>query len=408
MNLLACLFVFAPATLQVGPGREFSRIESALLKAEPGSVIEVYPSETAYERTALMVRTPKLKIVGMGTKPIRLDGKGFDYSGEGPVPRAIIQFNPDSTGSTIQNFELTGAHNQSHNGAGVRIQSANKITIKDCFIHGNDMGIMSNGEKGNENAAKDQLVDHCRIYANGDLADPGYNHNLYLGGTSVTLRNCEVFGSLTGHNVKSRAHYTLLEYCFIHDSANRECDFVEAWDTERTNSNAVLAGCIVAKRVDCPGNRTVIHFGKEKGKRNGTLFLVNTTVITPFASAVVDLTDSAAKAAILNSVIFNPEHQKPTLVGMVEGIIPSSIQGKSNWMSSAYSLDGTTIDINTFWTDGELGITAPAYKILKPNPIWKAEPGYFFDGDGNLIPELAPGMILGGSGIRPGLEFKPL
>jgi hypothetical protein len=308
MNLLVHLLLL-PATLQVGPGKEFSRIEDAMKRVEPGGVIEVYPKENGYEQTALLVRTPKLKIIGMGEKPVRISGKGFDYSGVGSIPRAIIQFDPGSSGSTIQNFELTGAHNEYHNGAGIRIQAANKITVKGCYIHANDMGIMSNGEKGNENAGKDQLIDHCRIYQNGDLNDPGYNHNLYLGGTSVTLRNCEVFGSLTGHNVKSRAHYTLLEYCFIHDSANRECDFVEAWDTERANSNAVLAGCIVAKRPDCPGNRSVIHFGKEKGTRKGAVYLVNTTVVTPFASPVIDLTDSHAAAVILNSVIYNPDQR---------------------------------------------------------------------------------------------------
>ena len=41
------------------------------------------------------------------------------------------------------------------------------------------------------------------------------------------MRGCEVHSSLTGHNVKSRAHRTVVEACYIHDSANREFDLVD-------------------------------------------------------------------------------------------------------------------------------------------------------------------------------------
>ena len=150
------------------------------------------------------------------------------------MPRAIFQFNPEATGCRLEGFELSGAHNESHNGAGVRINQADHVTIHDCSIHDNDMGIMSNGN-GSLASAVDQRIEHCAIHHNGDLARPGYNHNLYLGGTSVTLRFCEVAHSLTGHNVKSRAHYTRVEYCFVHDSANREFDLVDAAESRQVH-----------------------------------------------------------------------------------------------------------------------------------------------------------------------------
>ena len=167
----------------------------------------------------------------------------------------------------------------------MRINQANHVTVRNCSIHDNDMGIMSNGD-GSLATAVDQRIEECRIYRNGDPAEPGHNHNLYLGGTSVTLRFCEIHHSLTGHNVKSRAHYTRVEYCYVHHSANREFDLVDAAETARPQSDAVLLGNIIVKDPQCKGNRAVIHFGQDGGKEhNGTLYLAFNTIVTPFICA---------------------------------------------------------------------------------------------------------------------------
>jgi len=136
-----------------------------------------------------------------------LSGTGFYYSGVGRVPRAIFQFNKGADHCTLDGFVLLGAHNKSHNGAGVRINQANHIVLRKCDIHGNDMGIMSNGD-GTLETGVNQLIENCEIHHNGSLEEPGYNHNLYLGGTSATIQFCEIHHSITGHNVKSRAHHT--------------------------------------------------------------------------------------------------------------------------------------------------------------------------------------------------------
>ncbi|MFN8219030.1 MAG: hypothetical protein U0S12_02720 [Fimbriimonadales bacterium] len=60
------------------------------------------------------------------------------------------------------------------------------------------------------------------------MADPGYNHNLYLGGTSVTIQFCEIYGALTGHNLKSRAHFTRVQYNLHPRLREPEMDLVDA------------------------------------------------------------------------------------------------------------------------------------------------------------------------------------
>jgi hypothetical protein len=288
VSMCLCAATFA-ATLDVGTSRRFARIEEALAKATPGDVIVVYPGD--YKKTALLVKTPKVTLKAAAEK-VTLDGAGFNYSGRGSIPRAIIQFEASANDCTLEGFILLNASNESFNGAGVRINQANNITVRNCVIQKNDMGIMSNGSV-QANTATNQLIEGCLISDNGTTKQPGYNHNLYLGGTSVTVRKCEIARSVTGHNIKSRAHITRVEHCYVHDSANREFDLVDGkGNTDVLNSDAYLVDNKIHKSDTCTGNRNVIHFGKDgDAHHTGTLYLVRNTIRTQYATAIVDISD---------------------------------------------------------------------------------------------------------------------
>lgn len=357
--------------------------------ASAGDTIEVFPQQGGYVRPALRVTTARLTFRGVGSSPILLDGTGYQYSGQGPTPRAIFQFEPSASDCLVENFELRGAHNDSHNGSGVRINGASRVKILRCSIHANDMGIMSNGASGDPTSASDQLIESCDIYSNGDPSEPGYNHNLYLGGTSVTIRNCNIYGSLTGHNLKSRAHYLVVAGCYIHDSANRELDLVEAWDTERPNSNAVLLSNVIAKDPNCAGNRGVIHFGRESGVRRGTIFLFGNTILTPFASAVVQLSSPDCGSEFVNTIIVNTAQNSPTFIGVSNGASLTSVGGRVNWFSKGYSIAGTNIDPATTFSSPNLsenlGIGPPNFGAKRLDPLWKPVSATYRDGLGNVI-----------------------
>lgn len=356
------------ANLEVGPARQFSRIEDAAAAAQPGDVVLVYPLPDGkpYEKTAVFVRQPRLTFRALpadGQKWITISGKGFDYSGIGSTPRAIFQFNLGADGCLLEGFELTEAHNGSHNGAGVRINQANHVTVRLCSIHDNDMGIMSGGD-GNPQRAVDQRIEHCLLDHNGSLEAPGYNHNLYLGGTSVALRFCEVHHSLTGHNVKSRAHHTRVEYCYIHDSANREFDLVDAADTERPESHALILGCVIAKNLDSHGNRTVIHFGQDGGREHdGTVTLAFNTIVTSFIAPVVELSAPASKARLIGNLVTDGGRRQANqqIVGVRGGAKAENAGGQFNLFSGGFAAPSDTFDPtkNTFRRlDGPL-FTAP-------------------------------------------------
>lgn len=354
------------AELHVGAGKAFDRPEKALAAAKPGDTITLHPlaGDKPYEGVALFVATPRLTIRSAGKDRIKLSGAGFDYSGEGHIPRAIIQFNPGADGCALEGVELFGAHNKSHNGAGVRINQASDVTVRNCDIHDNDMGIMSNGN-GTPDAGKNQLIESSLIHANGSNEDPGYNHNLYLGGTSVRLIACEIFASTTGHNVKSRAHQTFILNCFIHDAANREIDLVDAkGDTNVPNSDAVLIGNIIAKDPKCAGNRAVIHFGQDGGKgRDGTIWLAHNTILTPFVAPVLTLSTPEANARLINNLVCNPGNPQNNQV-LVDFTKPGAgaVTGSGNWLSAGFS---PAVPASLRARHGEKGANPPFADLAK-------------------------------------------
>ena len=294
------------AVLEVGDDKPFQQLEKAVAAAKNGDEIIVHPKRdgTAYRQSAVLVRTPNLTIRSADPqKPVELDGDGFVYSGRGDIPRAIVQFDPEASGCTLDGFRLVNARNESHNGAGVRINQANDVMIRNCEIRDNDMGIMSNGETAKRSGAR-QMIEKCTITDNGTGKDPGFNHNLYLGGTSVTVRECTIARAVTGHNLKSRAHLNFIVRNHIYDSCNRELDLVDAeGTTDVPGSDSFLIGNTIAKDPKCGGNKAVVHFGRDgNASHDGTVWLIGNTIRTPFISPVVDVS-SGNGAVFIDNVI---------------------------------------------------------------------------------------------------------
>lgn len=344
-----------PHLVTVGPDQQCVTLEEAYMNATDNSTILVYPhaDTTPYLRPTLQVLKPGIVFRGVmvGEQRIKLDGAGYDYDGAGSTPRAIFQFNPGADGCQVAGFELYNASNSTYNGAGVRINQANNVMVRNCEIHDNDMGIMSNGNVA-DGSGSGQRIEFNHIHHNGTQLDPGYNHNLYLGGASARVLCCEIDHATTGHNLKSRAHYNLIEACFIHESANRELDLVDdSATTAMPESHSVLVDNIIVKDPTCQGNHAVIHFGQDGGNdHNGTLYLVNNTISTPFISPVVTLSASNAKLAIYNNIIWDQGTGQAgqSLLAVNGGALLSNATGGYNWMSNGQTIPvGTNIDDGT-------------------------------------------------------------
>ena len=352
-------------TLDVGPDRKYASPADALAAAKPGDTILIHPRADGkpWEGVALRITIPRLTITALpSTHPVTLSGTGFDYSGEGSMPRAIIQFDPEASGGVVENLELKDARNQSHNAAGVRINQASGVTVRACRISGNDMGVMSGGSFKDKTGA-DQLIEGCTILANGCDKDPGFNHNLYLGGTSVTVRGCEISGSTTGHNLKSRAHFNLIEYNHIHDAANYEIDLVdEKGNTDALSSDAIILGNFIDKARDCKGNRGVLHFGKDgQADHTGCAFIVMNTIRTTFVSPVVTLNAAGASLVFDDNVVLDRGEKQHGVLVQLDGPTPESTTGRGNRWPETFT-GGQRIaagdpvaweDLHLRWPDGK-------------------------------------------------------
>lgn len=357
--------------LEVGANKNYKRIEDAYNFAHPGDTIRIHclPGGNSYEKVAIGVNMANIRIVGVpdaeGHLP-RIDGKGFDYSGEGKVPRAVFQFNAQADHCRVSHLEIFGAHNDSHNGAAIRINEANHTSIMDCDIHGNDMGIMSNGDFSKMSGAE-QRIERSHIHHNGDMTEPGFNHNLYLGGTSAFVMGCEIDHSLTGHNFKSRAHWNHLEGCYIHESANRECDLVDDPKTTlNINSHSIILNCILMKGKEIKGNRDVIHFGQDgNNAHNGTLFLIQNTICTPYISPVVTLTTRGSNLQVYNNIVYDGgEFQNgQVFVAVSGGASLSDVRGSNNWFSAGFTLGNEVTITDTL--QGAKGMKLPFRAIEK-------------------------------------------
>jgi hypothetical protein len=172
-----------------------------------------------------------------------------------------------------------------------------------------------------------------------------------LGGTSVTVQFCTIEDSLTGHNLKSRAHFTLVEHCLVSGAANREFDLVDSWDTRRPNSNAVLVGNVIIKMPGRHGgNHAVINFGQENGRHNGTIYVINNTIQTSYLTTI-ELSSPDASARFVNNLVEDLDQPHPRLADVSNGASLKSVLGAYNVLSPGFDISGTRLDTATLYTD---------------------------------------------------------
>lgn len=307
LPLLVLATLGQAADVVIGAGRGFLRIEDGLSALKAGDTLLIYPRPDGqpYEQVAIRITEPDITVRSAPGTTVALDGTGVLYTGSGAVPRAIIEFAPDAHGGRVEGLHLTNARNRDGNAAGIRINAADNVTIANCVLASNDMGIISNGS---HDRMRGLVIRDCHIHGNGAPDGRELSHNCYLSGADARLIGCRIEGSVDGHNLKSRTRSLLVEGCIIRHSANRECDVVDAEGvTDRPGGIVLLVGCVIVKDPNCTGNRGVIHVGQDGGgNRLATCWLLHCTIIHPFSTAVVELSAPGAEVALLNTVIADP------------------------------------------------------------------------------------------------------
>lgn len=318
--LFAVMTSAAAAVYDVGPGKPYATIAAvpALVAGDTVNIHSGTYNEVKRWTVSGTAGSP-ITIRGIGaTRPV-INANGKPVSGSGSIPRGVFQIN--GSHYVIENLELTNARN-GNNGAGIRITGgATHVTIRNCRIRNNDMGMMSD----NCDAV---LIEGCEIDHNGTADFSGYSHNLYMGGTGLTIRGCHIHDAVHGQNVKSRAHFSALFYNRIEHSQDGEVGLVDAPETTSAHSHAVMIGNVIISKDRGSGwnNARFVLFGAESGNaHNGTLFFLHNTCIAG-ATTNTFLTISHADADLVarNNVFVGSTKMTSLTAG-------ASALGSGNW-----------------------------------------------------------------------------
>jgi hypothetical protein len=236
--------------LFVGPGHELARPSDAARVARDGALVEIVAGD--YKGDVAVWRQDDLTLRGVGPRPhLRAGGR----SAEG---KAIWVIKGDRV--TVENIELSGAKVPSHNGAGIRAEGSG-LTIRGCRFHHNEMGLLTNPSPSSVVVIEDSEFDHNRT----DTSRHGkLGHNIYIHRISrFVLRNSQVHGAETGHQVKTRARRNEIRGNRIRDADGASSfllDISEGGDAQVTGNRF--------EQSARASNRTAIAFAGEAGNRS--------------------------------------------------------------------------------------------------------------------------------------------
>jgi hypothetical protein len=97
---------------------------------------------------------------------------------------------------------------------------------------------------------------------------------------------------------------------------------------------------VIVKAPNAGGNKTTIHFGQDGGfDHTGTLYVVHSTILSPYISPVVDLSAPGAGVSFTNCLVVDPTGSAngQVLVNARNGALMSNAAGHYMWMSSGFS-----------------------------------------------------------------------
>jgi hypothetical protein len=287
------------ATREVGPGKPYATPCDAIAAAQADDLIEI-AAGTYTDTCAISV--PGLTLRGVGGRPV------IDLSSGTPAQQKGI-YVILADGVTVENLELRGAHigvNSGENGAGLRVQASN-FTVRGCFIHDNQNGILGNPLSlgGSITIESSEFTNNGQ--GNGCSDGNGCTHNIYLGDkfAEVIFRYNWSHKLATdtpdkGHLFKSRAPKNLI----AHNRFTAEGD-TDSYELELPKGGFALVIGNLIEQGPTSGNPSILAYGKE-GLSGGDdrLFVVNNTFVNKLGKGTfIDVSGGAPLVAHNNLLV---------------------------------------------------------------------------------------------------------
>jgi len=179
-------------TLRVGPGHELKVPSAAARVARDGDTVEI--DGGIYRGDVAVWRQSRLTLRGVNGRPHLI------AAGKAAEGKAIWVIKGDDV--TVENIEFSGARVSGFAGAGIRSEGP-LLRIRNCHFHDNQMGLLAGNFPNNALVITGSRFDHNTV----DHERHGHlGHNIYVGRIArFELRDSDVYGAQTGHQVKTRA-----------------------------------------------------------------------------------------------------------------------------------------------------------------------------------------------------------
>src|SRR5262249_26112676 len=121
------------ATLQVGSGKPFATVRAAAQAAHDGDVVEI--DGGLYKNDVARWSAKNLTVRGVGCRARHVGSNGTNEGGKAIWVVGGANF-------TAENIEFAGATVPDQNGAGIRAEGTGAFTVRNCYFHDNEDGIL--------------------------------------------------------------------------------------------------------------------------------------------------------------------------------------------------------------------------------------------------------------------------
>ena len=258
--VVALTFSTAQArTLRVGPERMYRTAHDAAVMAQDGDVILLdagtYTADIAtWTQNDLVLWAP--------------EGRARFVAGDAARDARAI-WTVEGRNFTAENVEFTGARGKGRGkekgAAGVRIHARGKVTLRRCYFHDNENGVVG--------SADELVIERCVFDHNG--AGDGRSHGIDVAGPRVTVQGSYLHRTVGGHNLRTRGETNFILANRIMDEADGTgLNGIDVPDCGRT----YLIGNIVQQG---PESRSypMVAYGSESERNPSELFAVNNTFV---------------------------------------------------------------------------------------------------------------------------------
>lgn len=341
-------------TYQVGPAKQYKKIQDVEKLLKAGDVVEVdgnatYPGGVFFQNSGTAAQKITIRGIAVNGKRPVLTGDG----GSAKVPGLGLTVYADHY--LVEGLEITGA------ASSCVIHKGDDLTIRDSVVH----DCAGHGLLSNDDEAGSLLLDRVEFYKTGQ---GDRRHQIYVTtsqdthpGSVFRMENCYVHDGNGGNNVKSRAerneiYYNWIEGAYYHQLELIGPDVGEI--TPKREDSDVVGNVIVGTSAQ---KWHVVRIGgdTEETATRGRYRFYNNTFLMEGNSSVIRVFGEVESISAYNNVF----HQRAGNTAMFS--LSSAI-----WSSGTRVVTGNS---NFVTASGFSGIPAAAEWA---NPISGADPGF--------------------------------